>query len=170
MKKLTTNEINRRRKEFAYIPFGPGVVFLGIVAVPLASFYLRTWKPIVFWIPAIVLISILPLDMGGSFVAAILINAAYAYITVKSINMSLLQSIPHDIQEPVESKKNLESDNIERIILDILEDHSPLSIGRICAYSDYPHLEVKKKIDYLKQAHVIAERINKSGTVEYYLR
>lgn len=72
--------------------------------------------------------------MGGSFIAAILINAAYAYITVKAINISLLQVISPDIQEPVASKKNLEINDLERIILDILEDHSPLSIGRICAY------------------------------------
>lgn len=114
-----------------------------------------------FWIPAIVLISILQLDMGESFIAAILINAAYSYITVKAINKSLLQVISSEIQEPVAaSKKNLEINDLERLILSILKYRSPLSIGLIYAFIDYPNLEVKK-IEYLKQAHIIAEKINK---------
>ena len=92
LKKLTDDEINRRRKEFGYFPFCAGVIIIAIVAVPLASVYLRTWKPLLYWIPALIMVSILPFDFGGVFFASILINAGYSYITVKRINTSLLNN------------------------------------------------------------------------------
>ena len=93
LKKLPFNEINRRRQEFGYIPFCPGAMALAMVAVPLACIHLRTWKPLLYWIPALIFVSILPLDMGGAFVAAILINGVYSYITVNTIKRSRLNEI-----------------------------------------------------------------------------
>ena len=86
LKELTADEINRRRKGFAYFPFCAGVIILGIVAVPIASVYLRTWKPLLYWIPCL----ILPLEIGSIFFSAILINAVYSYIIVKKVNNSVL--------------------------------------------------------------------------------
>ena len=151
MKNLTVDEINRRRKEFAYLPFCAGTIILAIVAVPIASIYLRTWKPILYWLPTLILISILPLGMGSAFVASILINTLYSYITVKAINNSLIQKqISTEILISGSSDKDVDSNTLEKIILDILEEHSSLSLGRICAYSDYPHEMVKTKLEYLK--------------------
>ena len=165
LKELTADEINRRRKQFALVPFCAGVIILGIVTVPLASIYLRTWKPVLYWLPAFILISVLPFEMGGLFFASILINAGYSYIAVKAINNSVLSE-----QSGLSMQTSMSSDSdIERTLLDILEEHSSLSIGRICAYSDYPHEQVKAKLDYLKKAGVVFEKTYQSGTVVYSL-
>ena len=60
------------------------------------------------------------------------------------------------------------SNDLEKTILDILEEHSSLTIGRICAYSDYPY-ENESKIRIFKKAGVIEEKITKSDTIEYSL-
>tara|TARA_B100000674_G_scaffold498379_1_gene536415 strand:- start:2110 stop:2628 length:519 start_codon:yes stop_codon:yes gene_type:complete len=170
LKELTADEINRRRKGFAYFPFCAGVIILGIVAVPVASVYLRTWKPLLYWIPCLIFISILPLETGSIFFAGILINAVYSYITVKRINNSVLYN--HSISElkPSTNQDNdKESNDLEKTILDILEEHNSLAFGRICAYSDHPYENVKAKLEYLKKAGVIEEKITKSDTIEYSL-
>ena len=170
LKKLTVDEINRRRKKFGYFPFCAGVVIIAIVAVPLASVYLRTWKPLLYWIPALILASILPFELGGVFFASILINAGYSYITVKRINTSLLNNHSTIELQSIETPDTDKGSNdLEKTILDILEDHSSLTIGRICAYSDYPYEMVKAKLKYLKKAGVIEEKITTSDTIEYSL-
>ena len=170
MKELTADEINRRRKEFTYFPFCAGAIILGIVAVPIASIYLRTWKPIIYWLPAIFLISILPLETGGTFIASIAMNAGYSYTTVRKIKKSLLRKdITPKLQTSASSDVDQESNDLERTILDILEEHCSLSVGRICAYSDYPHEMVKAKLEYLKNAGVVGEKITVSDTIEYSL-
>lgn len=170
LKELTVDEINRRRKEFAYFPFCAGVIIIAIVAVPIASIYLRTWKPLLYWIPAFILISILPFEVGAIFVSAILINAGYSYITVKKINNSLLNYHPTSGVKPSANRFNVEESNdLERTILDILEEHNSLTIGRICAYSNYPYENVKIKLEYLKNAGIIEEKITTSDTIEYCL-
>lgn len=170
LKKLTVDEINRRRKEFGYFPFCAGVIIIAIVAVPLASVYLRTWKPLLYWIPAFILISILPFEVGGILFAAILINAGYSYITVKKINESILNNYSVSELKSSETQEDYQESNyLEKTILDILEEHSSLTIGRICAYSDYPYEKVKAKLEYLKKAGVIEEKITTSDTIEYSL-
>ena len=170
LKKLTVDEINRRRKEFGYFPFCVGVIIIAIVAVPLASVYLRTWKPLLYWIPALILVSILPFEFGGVFFASILINAGYSYITVKRINNSLLNNhSTSKLQSLATPDADKESNDLEKTILDILEDHSSLTIGRICAFSDYPYVMVKNKLEYLKKVGVIEEKVTTSDTIEYSL-
>lgn len=171
IKELTVDEINRRRKGFAYFPFCAGVIILGIAAVPITSFYLRTWKPILYWLPALFLISILPLEFDGTLVASILIiNAGYSYITVKKINKSLLRKdITPESQASASSDVEQESNDLERTVLDILEEHYSISVGRICAYSDCPHEMVKAKLEYLKNAGVVEEKFTVSDTIEYSL-
>ena len=170
LKKLTVDEINRRRKEFGYFPFCAGVIIIAIVAVPLASVYLRTWKPLLYWIPALILVSILPFELGGVFFASILINAGYSYITVKRINNLLLNNHSTiELQSLATPDADKESNDLEKTILDILEDHSSLTIGRICAFSDYPYAMVKTKLEYLKKVGVIEERVTTSDTIEYSL-
>ena len=39
LKQLTSVEINRRRKGFAYFPFCAGVIILGLATVPIASVF-----------------------------------------------------------------------------------------------------------------------------------
>ncbi len=170
LKELTTDEINRRRKGFTYFPFCAGVIILGLLAVPTASVYLRTWRPLIYWIPTLILVSILPFEVGGIFFAATLANAVYAYITVKIINNSLIND--HSVGEfktSANPENDKEDNDLEKTILDILEEHSSLSIGRICAYSDYPYENVKAKLEFLKNSGVIAEKITISDTIEYSL-
>ena len=170
LKQLTSDEINRRRKGFAYFPFCAGVIILGLATVPIASVYLRTWKPLIYWIPALILVSFLPFEFGGIFFASILINAGYSYITVKRINNSLL--INHSLsglQSSTTPDADKDSNDLEKTILDILEENSSLPIGRICAYSDYPYEMVKAKLEYLKKVGVIEEKITTSDTIEYSL-
>ena len=170
LKELTADEINRRRKGFAYFPFCAGVIILGIVAVPIASVYLRTWKPLLYWIPCLILISILPLEIGSIFFAAILINAVYSYIIIKKINNSVLYDhSKYELKPSTNQDNDKESNDSEKTILDMLEEHSSLTIGRICAYSDYPCEKVKTKLEYLKKAGVIEEKIRTPDTIEYSL-
>jgi len=170
LKQLTSDEINRRRKGFAYFPFCAGVIILGLATVPIASVYLRTWKPLLYWIPALILISFLPFEFGGVFFASIFINAGYSYITVKRINSSLLNNHSmSELQSSATPADDKESNDLEKTILDILEEHSSLTIGRICAFSDYPYEMVKAKLEYLKKVDVIEEKITTSNTIEYSL-
>ena len=170
LKKLTTDEINGRRRGFAYFPFCAGVIILGIAAVPMASVYLRTWKPILYWIPALILVSILPFEFGGILFASILINASYSYITVKKVKNSATKN--HSTNKPktsIAQKNNEEINDLEKTILEILGEHSSVSVGRICAYSNYPYENVKAKLEFLKKTGVIEEKITLSDTIEYSL-
>ena len=169
LKELTVDEINRRRKEFGYFPFCAGVIILGLVAVPIASVYLRTWKPLLYWMPAFILISILPFETGRIFFTSILINAGYSYIIVKKINNLRLNNPISELKPSTAQDNDKESNDIEKTILDILEEHSSLTIGRICAYSNYPYDKVKAKLEYLKKVGIIEEKITTSDTFEYSL-
>ena len=59
--------------------------------------------------------------------------------------------------------------NIEKAILDLLEDSKQLSIGRITAMSDQPYTEVRKKLKELVTNGVLKETISGDGTTLYYL-
>ena len=59
--------------------------------------------------------------------------------------------------------------NIEKAILDLLEDSKQLSIGRITAMSDQPYTEVRKKLKELVTNGVLKEVISEEGTTKYYL-
>ena len=59
--------------------------------------------------------------------------------------------------------------NIEKAILDLLEDGKQLSIGRITAMSDQPYTEVRKKLKELVTNGVLKEAISEEGTTKYYL-
>lgn len=59
--------------------------------------------------------------------------------------------------------------NIEKAILDLLEDSKQLSIGRITAMSDQPYTEVRKKLKELVANGVLKETISGDGTTLYYL-
>ena len=59
--------------------------------------------------------------------------------------------------------------NIEKAILDLLEDGKQLSIGRITAMSDQPYTEVRKKLKELVTNGVLKEAISGDGTTLYYL-
>ena len=113
---------------------------------------------------------ILPLEIGSIFFSAILINAVYSYIIVKKVNNSVLYNHSKCELKPSTNQDNeKESNDLEKTILDILEDHSSLTIGRICAFSDYPYVMVKTKLEYLKKVGVIEEKVTTSDTIEYSL-
>ena len=59
--------------------------------------------------------------------------------------------------------------NMEKTILDLLEDGKQLSIGRITAKSDLPYTEVRKKLKELVTNGVLKEAITEEGTAKYYL-
>ena len=59
--------------------------------------------------------------------------------------------------------------NMEKTILDLLEDGKQLSIGRITAMSDQPYTEVRKKLKELVTNGVLKEAISGDGTTLYYL-
>ena len=64
-----------------------------------------------------------------------------------------------------QSSKN----NVEKIILDLLEDGKKLSVGRITAMSDLPYSEIRKELKILVTNGVLKEIADKDGASKYYL-
>ncbi len=58
---------------------------------------------------------------------------------------------------------------VERAILDLLEDGKTLSVGRITAMSDQPFTDVSKELNKLVTNNVLKETISEDGITKYYL-
>ena len=64
-----------------------------------------------------------------------------------------------------QSSKN----DIEKTVLDLLENGKQLSAGRITAMSDLPYSEIRKELKKLVTNGILEEIISEDGTTKYYL-
>ena len=64
-----------------------------------------------------------------------------------------------------QSSKN----DVQKIVLDVLEDGKKLSVGRITAMSDLPYSEIRKELKTLVTNGILKEAISEDGTIKYYL-
>ena len=64
-----------------------------------------------------------------------------------------------------QSNKN----DVQKIVLDLLEDGNKLSVGRITAMSDLPYSEIRKELKILVTHGILKEAISEDGTTKYYL-
>ena len=64
-----------------------------------------------------------------------------------------------------QSNKN----DVQKIVLDLLEDGNKLSVGRITAMSDLPYSEIRKELKILVTNGILKEAISEDGTTKYYL-
>ena len=64
-----------------------------------------------------------------------------------------------------QSSKN----DVQKIVLDLLEDGNKLSVGRITAMSDLPYSEIRKELKILVTNGILKEAISEDGTTKYYL-
>lgn len=59
--------------------------------------------------------------------------------------------------------------DVERTILNLLEDGQELSVGRITAISDLPFSKVREELKNLVTNKVLKETVSEDGTTQYYL-
>ena len=57
----------------------------------------------------------------------------------------------------------------EKIVLDLLEDGTRLSVGRLTAMSDLPYSEVRKDLKIPVTNGILKEDVSEDGTTKYYL-
>ena len=177
LKKLHPSEVNRRRRDFSLLHFWMfwiGNLILAIVVVPIYSIYLRSWKPLVFWVVPHFLISILH-NQGPdiALVVGVIFNTVYSFIVIKYMGHDLLCEDKDSNQENFKKENTAEISidcELELRILDILEENSIISIGRICAYADSPYEQVNEILIYLLSNKIIKRHEDDSGTIAYSLK
>lgn len=177
LKNLHPSEVNRRRRDFSILHFWMfwiGTLILAIVVVPIYSIYLRSWKPLIFWVAPLVLISILPTQgFGLSLFVGVILNTVYSFTIIKYMGHDLLLEDKDCNQEKSEKENTTEISidcELELRILDILEEHSLISVGRICAYADSPYEQVNEMLIYLVSNEIIRRHEDNAGTIAYSLK
>ena len=65
--------------------------------------------------------------------------------------------------------KQSSKNDVQKIVLDLLEDGKKLSAGRITAMSDLPYSEIRKELKILVTNGVLKEIADKDGASKYYL-
>ena len=177
IKNLHPSEVNRRRRDFSLLHFWIfwiGTLILAIAVVPIYSIYLRSWKPLIFWVAPLVVMSVLPIQgFGLSLFVGVILNTAYSFIIVKYMGHDLLCEDKDCNQEDFKKENTAEiliDCELELRILDILEEHKIISIGRICAYADSPYEQVNKILRYLVSNEIIKRHEDIAGIIAYSLK
>ena len=106
---VSKNILNRRVVFDAWV-FALGTATLAIIVVPITAFYLRSWRVILYYISALVLVAIVQVELLGDFdhkeslaltlLISIPFNVAYAYAVVYQLKGEAKKAI-----------KELEADN-----------------------------------------------------------
>jgi len=165
-----SKEILNRRAGFDAWIFAFGTAMLAFIVVPITAFYLRSWRVIIYYLAALILVSIISAfvlegsDQTASFAIRLLIsipfNVAYAYAIVIQLKGEAKEAI-----KSLESGKYSFSESSETIatetrIIKALADQGSMTVGHICAATGCSAVDIETELRRMVEMGLVSRELS----------
>lgn len=174
-----SKNILKRRVVFNTLVFALGTATLAIVVVPITAFYLRSWRIILYYISALVLVAIVQVELFGgldhkeslalTLLISIPFNVAYAYAVVYQLKGEAKKAIKELEADNCSFSSSTESIDVEQSIIKALDKNSSMTVGHISAEIGCSALDIESELMRLVEMNVIARRLLPNNSPIYHL-
>ena len=172
-------EILKRRAGFDAWVFAFGAAMFALIAVPITAFYLRSWRVILYYFVALILLSIVSgillegSDQTASFaitlIIAIPINVAYAYAVVYQLKGEAKAAIKAAETRVNSSDYASESIATETKILQALAESGKMSVGHICAATGCSAVEIEAELKRMVEMGLVSRMLSHNNPPTYHV-
>jgi uncharacterized membrane protein YoaK (UPF0700 family) len=172
-------EILKRRAGFDAWVFAFGVSMFAFIAVPLTAYYLRSWRVVLYYFVALILLFIVMAvllegsDQSASFaitlIIAIPLNVAYAYAVVYQLKGEAKEAIKVGEAPKSSIYSAPESISTETKILRALADSGKLTVGHICAATGCSAVDVETELKKLVEMGLVSRTLSHNNPPSYHV-
>jgi hypothetical protein len=172
-------EILKRRAGFDAWVFAFGAAMFAFIAVPVTAFYLRSWRVILYYVAALILLSIASglllegSDQSTSFaitiIIAIPINVAYAYAVVYQLKGEAKEAIKVAETGKISMYSAPESIGTETKILQALAKSGKMTVGHICAATGCSAVDIETELKRLSEMGLVFRKLSQNNPPTYHI-
>jgi len=170
-------EILKRRAGFDAWVFAFGAAMFAFIAVPVTAYYLRSWRVILYYFAALILLSIVSgillegsdqsASLAITLIIAIPLNVAYAYAVIYQLKGEAKEAIKVVDNGKTSIDFPSETISVETKILQALADSGKLTVGHICAATGCSAVDVEAELKKLVEMGLVSRTLSHNNPPSY---